>query len=68
MYAERMLSMPKALTMIGMGVAALFILVFGLDLGLAFPFKRASVFFDVSMLICAGILGYLSYMTYREQV
>jgi hypothetical protein len=42
-------------------------LVFGMDLGLAFPFKGVSVVMDVTMLVSAVILGLLSWLTLREQ-
>jgi predicted Abi (CAAX) family protease len=60
--------MPKALTISGMVVAVLFLLIFGLDLLLEFPFGRASYWMDVTFLLCAGMLGYMSWSTYREQV
>jgi hypothetical protein len=60
--------MPKALTISGMVVAVLFLLIFGLDLLLQFPFGRASVAMDIAFLICAGMLGYMSWSAYREQV
>lgn len=59
--------MPKALCLIGAVVAALLLLVFGLDLGLGFPFGRNSPTMDVGILLCALALGYLSWATLREQ-
>jgi hypothetical protein len=60
--------MPKALTISGMAVAGLLLLMFGLDLALQFPFGRASKAMDIAFLICAIVLGYMSWSTFREQV
>ncbi len=59
--------MPKMLTIAGMGVAALLFLMFGLDLATKFPFSRAAPVMDGLFLLCAAILGYMSWVTYREQ-
>jgi len=59
--------MPKALCLVGVVVAALFLLVFGLDLAIGFPFHRASLTMDIGCLFCAVALGYASYTTLREQ-
>jgi hypothetical protein len=59
--------MPKALTISGMTVAALLLLLFGLDLVAGIPFSKASLAMDISFVICAAILGYLSWSTFREQ-
>lgn len=58
--------MPKALTIIGIVVASLLLLLFGLDLGIKWPFQQASVAMDICFLICAAILGYLSWNTLRD--
>jgi hypothetical protein len=60
--------MPKALAISGMVVAGLLLFMFGLDLALQVPFGHASVSMDIAFLVCAGILGYMSWSTYREQV
>ena len=62
--------MPKALTIIGMLVAALLLLVFALDLALGIPFggSSASSSMDIGMIICGAILFFLSWTTYREQI
>lgn len=60
------LSMPKALTWIGLVIAALLLLIFGMDLAMAVPFKGASTLFDITIIICALIMGYLSWNTLRE--
>jgi hypothetical protein len=60
--------MPKALTIAGMVVAFLLFCMFGLDLAAGIPFSKASMIMDVLFLLCAGLLGYMSWNTYREQV
>ena len=60
--------MPKVMTIIGLVVAGLIALVFVVDLALGFPFKRASMLMDVSFLICALLLAYMSWSTMKEQI
>jgi hypothetical protein len=50
----------------GMAVAGLTFLLFGLDLAVGFPFGRANMLIDIGFVICAGILGYLSWSAYRD--
>jgi hypothetical protein len=59
--------MPKALCLVGTVVAVLLLLVFGLDLALRFPFNRVSPTMDIGVLFCSIALGYLSWMTLKEQ-
>ncbi len=59
--------MPKALTISGMVVAVSLLLTFGLDLAVGVPFGKASQAMDIAFLICAALLGYVSWNTYREQ-
>ena len=59
--------MPKALCLVGTVVAVLLFLVFGLDLAIAFPFHRDSLLMDGGILVCAAILGYVSWTALREQ-
>ncbi len=59
--------MAKAFSVFGMVVAIIFLLVFALDLALQMPFGRASWIADVGFILCAIMLGYLSWLTYREQ-
>ena len=59
--------MPKALCLVGTVVAVLLVLVFGLDLAIAFPFHRDSMPMDVGTVVCALILGYVSWSALREQ-
>jgi hypothetical protein len=59
--------MPKALCVVGTVVAAVLLLIFGADLAIAIPFGRVSVLTDISFVICAGVLGFLSWLTLQEQ-
>jgi hypothetical protein len=59
--------MAKALCMSGVVVAILVALLFTLDLAAKMPFGRSSLMMDVSFLICAIVLGLISWMTLREQ-
>jgi hypothetical protein len=59
--------MSKALCLVGGVVAALLLLVFGLDLAIQFPFRRISPLMDIGILVSALILGYGSWSTLREQ-
>jgi hypothetical protein len=59
--------MPKALCMSGLVVAGLVIILFAADLAVAVPFRRASAMMDVSLLVCAALLGLISWFTLREQ-
>ncbi len=67
----RKLRMPKALCMSGMAIAILVFMLFTFDLvapETMAPFRRASVFMDVAMLVTAILLGIASWLTFREQV
>jgi NADH:ubiquinone oxidoreductase subunit 6 (subunit J) len=59
--------MTKALIYSGYVVAALLVLIFGMDLATGIPFKRSGVPWDVGAIICALLLVYLSWSTMREQ-
>jgi hypothetical protein len=59
--------MPKALCIVGMVVAGMLALLFGLDLALKIPFGGRSMVMNIGFLICALMLGYLSWSTFREQ-
>jgi threonine/homoserine/homoserine lactone efflux protein len=58
--------MPKVLTISGMVVAFLTLLLFGLDLGVGFPFSKASQMMDISFVICALVLAYLSWSAWKD--
>ncbi len=59
--------MPKALSISGMVIAVLIFLLFTVDLALAFPFQRSSMMMDIVFVLCSLGLGYLSYITFKEQ-
>ena len=58
--------MSKVLTIMGMVIALLLLLLFGIDLASGFPFMRASIVMDVGIVICSVLLGYLSWSAFRE--
>jgi threonine/homoserine/homoserine lactone efflux protein len=60
--------MAKTLTVLGMVIAVLVLGLFALDLAIKIPFERVSVAMDCVAIVGAGILGYLSWSTYKEQV
>lgn len=59
--------MPKALCMSGLVVAGLVIILFAVDLAVGIPFRRASMMMDIALLVCAALLGLISWLTLREQ-
>ncbi len=59
--------MPKVLCIIGIVVAVLLLLVFGVDAAVEFPFGRASLLMDVSLIVGSLVLAYLSWTTMRQQ-
>jgi hypothetical protein len=60
------LSLVKTFTLFGFVVASLFMLVFGLDLALAWPFQRASVSYDIINVLCGAGLAYLSWNAWGD--
>lgn len=58
--------MAKALTFGGMAVAGLSLLLFTLDLIIGIPFGGENMIIDIGFILCAGILGYLSWNVFRE--
>jgi hypothetical protein len=64
---SRTLGMAKALCMSGMVIAILVAILFLLDLAIKTPFNRASLVMDITLLVCAIILGLISWLTLREQ-
>lgn len=58
--------MARALTVSGLIVAALVLLLFGLDLALGIPFGRKNVMVDAGFVVCAAVLAYMSWSTWRE--
>lgn len=66
--------MPKALCLTSLVVAALLLLLFLVDLIMRFaglapsaPLRGASLIMDITFVILAGILAFVSWTTYREQ-
>ena len=65
--------MPKLLTIAGMAISAIILLLFLFDLigylismpAIA-PFKCASPMMDIVFVLCAGILAFLSWSSFRE--
>jgi hypothetical protein len=52
-----------------MVVAALMLLIFGLDIAIGFPFRGAKPWMmDLPLIVCSAGLGYLSWVTLREQI
>ncbi|MHB8898304.1 MAG: hypothetical protein ACYC6Y_06115 [Thermoguttaceae bacterium] len=60
--------MSKALCILGIAISALVLIVFGLDLVMGTPFNGVSKMMDIGFVVCAIILGYLSWSTFREQI
>ena len=63
--------MPKALCLTGMVVAILLAILFLFDLlapASMAPFRKVSWLMDVVFVVCAAILGVMSWFTFREQV
>ncbi len=58
--------MPKALTIGGMVVSAVLLVLFGLDLAIGTPFGGISKVMDIGAVVCALMLGYMSWTTFRE--
>ena len=59
--------MPKVLCLTGMVIAILILVLFLLDLAVKFPFQRINWMMDVTFVLCAVGLGYISWTTLREQ-
>ena len=59
--------MSKGLCIMGIVVAVLVLLVFGLDAAIGFPFRRGDWMLDLGFLASAAILGYISWTTLKEQ-
>lgn len=57
--------MAKAMSIFGMGVAALMLLAFGLDLIIGQPFGGASSMMDIGFVVASAILGFLAFDAFR---
>lgn len=60
--------MPKALCISGMVISVLVLILFGLDIAMGVPFHGASSMLDITFIVCALLVGYLSWATFREQI
>lgn len=58
--------MARGLTIMGMVVAAMMLVLFGLDWASGIPFGRPSVLIDICFLISGALLLYCSWTTFRE--
>ncbi|MBN2022727.1 MAG: hypothetical protein JW809_08015 [Pirellulales bacterium] len=58
--------MSKALSILGIAVAVVLLLVFGLDLAAGVPFRGASMTMDIAFVLSSALLGYLSWSALRE--
>jgi len=71
----RVAGMPKALCIAAMVVAILVFILFFVDLVVGYflgqyqlaPFRGARLWIDLIFSVGAGLLGYLAWLTYREQ-
>jgi hypothetical protein len=61
-------SLERSFTLLGFSVAVVSILVFGLDLVCAWPFRRASLLFDFTSTLCGAGLLLLCWDVFWEQV
>jgi hypothetical protein len=59
--------MSKAMTIVGMVVAALLVVLFGLDFVMDVPFGAEGKTMNIGAVVAGSILGYLSFSTFREQ-
>ena len=67
--------MPKALCITALAISILVLILFAADLilGLAHaksiaPLRGESFLLDLVFALCAGVLGFLSWVTFRKQV
>jgi hypothetical protein len=62
--------MEKWLCLVAMGVAGIFLLVYGLDLALPSayaPFGKAAIVQDILFVVAAALVLWQGYETWREQ-
>lgn len=58
--------MAKALTMMSIAIAILLLVLFGLDLAVGFPFRKAAWVLDLIFVIASLGLGYISWNAFRD--
>ncbi len=61
-------SMSKALSILAMTIAAILLVIFGLDLATGFPFRGESLLMDIGFVTASAVLGYLSWNSLRDQM
>ena len=66
MQAVKGIPMEKWLCWVSMGVAGLLLLLFLLDVVLAFPFSKVSTVVDIIGILTSGLVLYLAYDAYRD--
>ena len=59
--------MSKAMTIAGLVVAAVTVLIFGIDFVANVPFNTESKMMNIGAIIAGMLLGYTSFSTLREQ-
>ncbi len=59
--------MSKAMTIVGMVVAALLVVMFGVDFVANIPFGADSKTMNIGAIVAGLLLGYTSFLTFREQ-
>ena len=59
--------MSKAMTIVGMVVAALLVVMFGVDFFADIPFGAESKTMNIGAVVAGTILAYISFSTFREQ-
>ena len=58
--------MQKILCFGAMGVSALILLIYALDLALGIPFGRTGIVQDIVLILASALIIWQSYETYRE--
>lgn len=58
--------MAKGLTIAAMAIAALMLVLFGLNLAIGVPFGEHSMVMDICFLVCSLGIGFLGFTTWRE--
>lgn len=58
--------MSRAMTITGLVISLLLALLFLLDLVIGEPFGAESKMMDIGFLVCALMLGYISWTTFKE--
>jgi hypothetical protein len=66
MHAAKGLSMEKGLCWGSLGIGALFLILFVLDLILKFPFGGISATVDIFGILASAVLCYLAWNTLRD--